>query len=50
MADFCRKHNINYEMFRQRINQAGKPPQEAMINCGHYIPTCKTEESLYIKL
>jgi hypothetical protein len=52
MADFCRKHNINYEMFRQRINQAGKPPQEAMINCGQYKPMNKTEraESLYVKL
>lgn len=47
MADFCRKWDLNYDMFRQRLDEAKKPVSIAMVNCGHYNQTNKTEKLNY---
>jgi hypothetical protein len=61
MADFCRKWNLCYSTFEQRIRLTKTSIEKAMINCGHYKPMNQTDklnyrlgaeraESLYVKL
>jgi len=44
MADFCRKHDLNYDRFQQRITHMKWPITKAMQNCGNYIPMNNTDK------
>lgn len=45
MAQFCRKYNLNYSMFSQRIRVAKQPVEKAILNCGVF-----TSVKPYIKI